>query len=77
MLKSKQKGLQTYSGDTFLSLEPAVGGQIWSENFLTNTIPNNLYLAKDAWSKQKGLQTYSWDTFLSLEPAVGVRSENL
>ena len=57
MPQSKQKGLQTYPGNTFLSPEPAC------------TIHNNVYLSTQ--SKQKGLQNYSGNTFLSLELAGG------
>ena len=50
MLYSKQKGLPTNFRDTFFSLEPAAG--VRSENLSkvndSYTIPNNIYLAKDA-----------------------------
>ena len=49
MLSSKQKGLQTYSGNIFLSLELAVGVKKFIKMQMTSyTIPNNIYLAKDA-----------------------------
>ena len=49
--QSKQKGLQNYSGNTFLSLELSGGGQIWKlikGKWLSLAIPNNMHLAKNA-----------------------------
>ena len=50
MLKSKQKRLQTHSGDTFFILELAGGSDLISYKHQTTpyTITNNLYLSKNA-----------------------------
>ena len=71
--------LQTYSEDNFLSLELAVGGQIWKvkKNDSLYYPQQHVFQQRMLKSKQKRLQTHSGHTFLSLELAGGVRSDIL